>query len=107
MRALELIAAAILVLGGLRSLARWVRRDFDASSVGEQVLFALHAASRVGTWFALAGFFVGYALASEPGRVTWYVLVPICLGGIQFLTGVLLARTPRAPSTPPGAAGDE
>ena len=98
MKVVELVVAGILALAGIRSLVRWLGRDFDASSATEQVLYALHATSRVGGWLALAGFFAGYALVSDPMRFGWYILVPIALAGIQLLTGLLLSRSPVPPA---------
>ena len=98
MKVVELAVAGILSLAGIRSLVRWLGRDFHATSAAEQVLYVLHATSRVGGWLALAGFFAGYALVSDPTRFGWYILVPIALAGIQLLTGLLLARSPVPPA---------
>ncbi len=89
----ELIVAAIFVFFGVLSLLKWLRTDFDADSTRDRVLYALHVTCRVGMWFALAGFFVGYALVDEPSNLRWYFLVPLVLAGIQFLTGVILSRS--------------
>lgn len=88
----ELIVAAIFLFFGVLSLLKWLRTDFDADSTRDRVLYALHVTCRVGMWFALAGFFVGYALVDEPSNLRWYFLVPLILAGVQFLTGVVLSR---------------
>lgn len=93
----ELVLATILVVVGMFSLRKWLRAHFQASSTGEQVLYSLHVTSRVGTWFALAGFFVGYAIVDEPQSFGWYVYVLIGLASIQLLTGFSLWRSSRSP----------
>jgi hypothetical protein len=96
----ELVIAGTLALLGLRSLAKWMRIEFDARSVGDQVLFSVHSAARVGLWFAFAGFFFGFALVDEPGNFArWYLFVPIILAGIQLMTGLFLARSPAPPGS--------
>jgi hypothetical protein len=90
----ELILAGIVVVVALFSLRKWLRVRFAASSLGEQVLFSLHITSRVGTWFALAGFFLGYAIVDEPQNFGWYVFVLIGLASIQLLTSFFLWRSP-------------
>jgi hypothetical protein len=92
----EFVIAAILALFGFRSLLFWWRRGFPAESGGELVLYALHVTARVGTWFALAAFFVGFAIVDyDPeGRLGWYVLVLIALAGVQLLTSFFLSRRP-------------
>jgi hypothetical protein len=88
----ELAVAALFTLFGVRSLARWMRRGFRARTAGESVLFALHVTARVGMWFAFAGFFAGYALVDEPQSLRWYVMVPLSLAAVQFLTALVLGR---------------
>jgi hypothetical protein len=91
----ELVIGGILAALGLRSLVRWARTEFDARSLGDQVLFSMHSAARVGLWFAFAGFFFGFALVDQVGPfVKWYLFVPIGLAGVQLMTGVFLARSP-------------
>jgi len=91
----ELVIGGILVLLGVRSFLRWMRTEFDAASLSDQVLFAMHSAARVGLWFAFAGFFFGYALIDEVGPfIRWYLFVPLALAGVQLMTGVFLARSP-------------
>jgi Na+/glutamate symporter len=96
LRVPELVIGGILSLLGIRSLVKWMRIQFEAESLRDQVLFLLHAASRVGLWFAFAGFFFGFALVEEVGSlVRWYVFVPLGLAGVQLMTAVFLARSPR------------
>jgi len=91
----ELVIGGILLILGIRSLVRWMRIEFEATSVRDQVLFATHSAARVGLWFAFAGFFFGYAVVDQVGPfIRWYLFVPLGLAGIQLMTGVFLARTP-------------
>lgn len=98
----ELVVAALFTLFGVRSLGRWMRRGFRARTAGESVLFALHVTARVGMWFAFAGFFAGYALVDEPQTLRWYVMVPLSLAAVQFLTALVLGRGAAG-----GPAGDE
>ena len=91
----ELMVAAVLVLFGLRSLALWMGRGFRARTAGEAILYALHVTARVGTWFAFAGFFAGYALVDEPQGLRWYVMVPLGLAAVQLLSALALGRRPR------------
>jgi hypothetical protein len=100
----ELALAAILVVVGVFSLRKWLRARFEASSMGEQVLYSLHITSRVGTWFALAGFFVGYAIVDEPQSFGWYVYVLIGLASIQLLTGFSLWRSSGPPDRRAGGS---
>ena len=92
----ELVAAAILLVLAFRSLRKWVRIRFEAASTLEHVLFSLYVASRVGMWFALAGFFIGYAFVDEPQKLGWYALVLIGLAGVQLLSSFFLSRSPDA-----------
>jgi hypothetical protein len=96
----EFVVAAALTLLGLRSLRRWMRVRFEAGSVGEHLLYALHVTARVGVWFALAGFFVGYAVVDDPQKLGWFALVVIGLAGVQLLSAFYLSRSPG--STPGG-----
>jgi hypothetical protein len=88
----ELVLAGLLLLVGVRSLAKWLRVRFPARSMGERLLFSLNVTARVGLWFAFAGFFLGEALVDEPDGLRWYVLVLIGLAGVQLLTTLALAR---------------
>jgi hypothetical protein len=94
----ELVLAGLLFAGGLRSLIVWLRTDFDAGSGRERILFAIHAAARVGTWFGFGALFLGYAVVSEPQAVPWLALVPLALAGIQLITGIVLSRPGRTGS---------
>lgn len=88
----EFVVAGLLGLMGLRSLRKWMRVSFDAGSLGEQILFALNVTARVGTWFVLAGFFVGYAVVDDPQRLGWFFFVLIAVAGVQLLTSFYLGR---------------
>jgi hypothetical protein len=94
MDGVELAIAALLALGGMRSLRSWMARDVSQPSVGERLVWALHVTARVGLWFAFAGFFVGYALIENPYRFRWYVMVVLGLAALQLLTGLALWRWP-------------
>lgn len=95
----ELLIGAVLAALGIRSLVRWMRTEFVSESLRDQALFLLHSGSRVGLWFALAGFFFGFALVDETARfVRWYVFVPIGLAGLQLMTAVFLGRSPLSSS---------
>lgn len=94
MTVFELVVAGLLALGGIRSLVIWSGRAFESTALRDQVLFALHRTGRIGLWFALAGFFLGYALLEEPQDFRWYFLVPLALAALQLVTSVLLARSP-------------
>ena len=102
----ELVVGSALALIGIRSLARWLRVEFVADSWREQVLYSLHVSTRVGLWFAFAGFFFGLALVDQPRRFTWYLLVPLGMAGLQLVTAVALggglAAAPRGKG--PGGA---
>jgi hypothetical protein len=101
----ELVIAVLLALVGLWSLARWVRTEFVAGSVGERALYVLHVTARVGLWFGFAAFFLGLALVDEPAGFTWFLIVPLALAGLQLVTAVALRQgAPRrgSESPPPG-----
>jgi hypothetical protein len=89
----EVVVAALLALGGVWSFAKWVRRPFASTSLRDQLLYALYLTGRVGVWFGLAGFFLGYALLDEPQRFRWYIYVPIGLAIMQLLAGIALGRS--------------
>jgi hypothetical protein len=88
----ELVAAGLLAIAGVRSLVRWLRTEFHPASPAERLLYALHVTARVGMWFAFAGFAAGYALVDDPGNLTGFVMVPIALAALQLLTGFFLSR---------------
>ena len=100
----ELVVGTALALLWLRSLAKWLRVEFVADSWREQVLYSVHAATRVGLWFAFASFFLGLALVDQPRRFTWYLLVPLAMAGLQLVTAVALggglAAGPRGKGSP-------
>jgi len=87
-----LVIAAILALFGVRSLMKWLRTLFDARSAGERALFAVHAAARVGIWFAFAGIFAGFALVDDAAAVRGFVLIPLFLAAIQLIAALALRR---------------
>jgi hypothetical protein len=95
----ELVVAAVLVLFGLRSLARWMRRGFRARTAADTILYALHVTARVGIWFAFAGFFAAYALVDEPQGLRWYVMVPLGLAAVQLVTALALGRGTKGPES--------
>jgi hypothetical protein len=95
----ELVLAAVLAIGGVRSLWVWSRRRFDGADVVDHLLYAAHLTGRIGLWFAFAGFFVLSAMTTIEGKPTsdlerlrWYVLVPIVLATMQLLAGYALGR---------------
>jgi hypothetical protein len=88
------VIAGIIFLFGVRSLVRWMGAGLETASVAEHLLFTAHVTSRVGLWFAFAGFFVGYALIDDVGWVRWYVFVVLGLAAVQLMTSVFLARSP-------------
>jgi len=93
MNVFEVAVAGLLAVGGIWSFARWVRRPFLSTSLRDQVLYAVHLTGRVGLWFAMAGFFLGYGLLEEPQRFGWYVYVPIGLAILQLLSALALGRS--------------
>jgi hypothetical protein len=114
----EWIAAALLAVGGLRSLWVWSHRPFEGVDAADHVLFALFVTGRVGLWFAFAGLAAIYGSSDAQGRAfideasqyRWYVIVLILLSALQFVGSQLLARrTPRRrpPPSPPRAVGED
>ena len=100
---LEIVVAAVLAAGGIRSLSVWSRRRFEGTDVVDHLLYALHVTGRVGTWFTLAGVFVIYGVTSigrrptsELGALRWYAVVPIVFTTMQFLAAVSLGRRGRS-----------
>jgi hypothetical protein len=85
-----LVIAVILALFGVRSLLKWLRTPFDAKSAGEGALFAVHAAARVGIWFAFAGIFAGFALVDDAAALRGFVLIPLFLAAIQLIAAMAL-----------------
>lgn len=93
MKVFELVMAAILAAGGVRSIVWWSRRRIDASAVSHHVLYAAFLTGRIGMWFALAGFFLLYAFVEEVQLVRWYVMVPIVLAVLSLVSSLMLARS--------------
>lgn len=99
-RIVELLAAALFVAGGARSLWRWGRRGFEGTKAADHLLYALWLTGRAGVWFAVAGIFLisaaigtrGRAFSDDFARFRWYVLVPIGLAAMQLLAGLALGR---------------
>jgi hypothetical protein len=97
--AVEIVLAAMLAAGGLRSLWVWTHRRFAAADVVDHLLYALHLTGRIGLWFAFAGFFALSALMRPDGyssgelrQLRAYVLLPIVLAAMQLLAGYALGR---------------
>jgi hypothetical protein len=111
MRTLELLIALVLAAFGVRSIAYWARRRFDARDISDHLLFALYLTGRAGLWFALAGAFLifgsidaeGRAFADEAADYRWYLTVILSLGLLQLASGYLLGRR----STPGSADGSD
>jgi len=101
----DLVVAGVLLLGGVRSLVRWMRTEFEPDAPGDRLLYLLYATARVGTWLAFATFFAGYALVDEPQQFRWFFLVPVVLAGVQLLTGLRLSRSRGAPAGGDGSNG--
>jgi hypothetical protein len=96
----EFVIAGLLALLGLRSLRKWMGMRFPATSTKEQVVYALNVTTRVGMWFALAGFFVGYALVDDPQGLGWYLFVLLGLASVQLLSTFYLGRSTLLPDGP-------
>jgi len=97
---------------GFRSLVYWIRRPFEGRTAGGHALFALHVTARVGAWFALATLFVlystvatvdpitgerivaeGRAFTDAAKRYSWFYLILLSLGALQFVSGWFLGRS--------------
>jgi len=97
---IELVAAAVFVVGGVRSLWRWGRRGFEGTRATDHMFYALWLTGRAGVWFSVAGIFAisaalgtrGRAFEDEFERFRWYILVPIGLAALQLLAGLALGR---------------
>lgn len=104
MNLLEIGLAALLALGGVRSLWYWARRPLQSADLTDQLLYAIFRTARITSWFAFAGLFVMYgteerlSLAAQTRSLRWYLAIPVVLSGLQFATGLLLGR--RRPSEP-------
>jgi len=91
-KAFDAAVAGLLALGGVRSLVYWLRRPYHPSTAGERLLYVLNLTCRAGWWFALAAFFLAWAVVDEPQTVGWFIVLPIALAGGQLLTGFLISR---------------
>ena len=104
---MELVAAVVFGLLGIRSLIHWLRRPFESDARRDHVLFALFVVSRAGLWFALAGLFLlyatvdtlGRAFSEDAGEFAWYFILIMVLAALHLVTVFLLGRTP--PTQPP------
>ncbi len=100
MNVLEAGLAALLALGGVRSIWVWARRPLDSERASDHVLYTLFRVGRIGLWWAMAGLFAIYA--ADPGlstesfvdRYGWYVGVVLVLPTIQLVAGYFLSRRP-------------
>jgi hypothetical protein len=95
----EIVAGCLLMVAGIFSLIRWLRRPYVPGSGSEHALYLVHLTARIGVWFAFAALFFGYAFVDDTEAFRWFILVPIALAGIQLLTAVALARSPNEDST--------
>jgi len=104
----ELALAGVLAALGLRSLWYWGRRPFEGTDPVDHLLYALYLTGRVGMWFAFAGLFALTALVDAPGgrpfldefsAVRWYLMVPVGLAALQFVTGHALGRRRPRPAS--------
>jgi hypothetical protein len=112
MGGVEIALGALFGVLGARSLWYWGRRPFEGTDPVDHLLYALYLTGRVGMWFAFAGLFVLTALVDAPGgrpfldefaAVRWYLMVPVLLAALQFVTGHALGRRrPRAGTGPSG-----
>jgi hypothetical protein len=108
----ELLAAVLFAVLGIRSLVYWLRRPIESVARRDLLLYALFVAARAGLWFALTGLFLlfasvegrGRAFIDEAARFNWYFIVLAVPAALQFVTGFLLGRPP-SPSPPDGDRG--
>ena len=110
MKAVDAVIAGLLALCGVRSLVYWLRRPFHPATAGERLLYVLNLTCRAGFWFALAAFFLAWAVVDEPQTVGGFIVLPIALAGGQLLTGFLISREDRrveAGTDPPSSSGDD
>lgn len=105
MSTIELLAAGVFALLGIRSLVYWLRRPIESTARRDHLLYALFVAARAGSWFALMGLFLlfasvgsqGRAFADDAARFNWYFIVLAVPAALQFVTGFLLGRPPAEP----------
>ena len=105
----ELVAAALFALLGVRSIVYWLRHPID-DLVGRRdlVLYALFVMARAGVWFGLTGLFLLFASVETRGRaftddaaeLNWYIVVLLVPISLQFVTGYLLGRSRGRPEPP-------
>jgi hypothetical protein len=106
----ELVAAALFAILGVRSIVHWLRHPVD-DLVGRRdlVLYALFVMARAGVWFGLMGLFLLFASVETQGRaftddaaeLNWYAVVLLVPIALQFVTGYLLGRPRERPGPPP------
>jgi hypothetical protein len=100
MNAFEVVVVVVCAALGARSLVYWLRRPFDGRDVTDHLLFAVFVTGRVGTWFALGGLFLLYAVTNTQGRAfiddvrqfDWFFLVLVALAVAQLGASFLLGR---------------
>jgi hypothetical protein len=111
LRIAELVVAGVCACLGVRSLAHWTRRPFEGRTAGGHALFALHVTARAGAWFAIAALFFlystvatvdpitgqrivaeGRAFTDAAKRYSWFFVVLLSLGALQFVSGWFLGR---------------
>jgi len=107
MSGVELTAAAVFALAGIRSIVHWLRQPPELAGRGELVLFALFVVTRAGLWFGLSGWFLllasvhtqGRAFTDDAASFRWYFVVFLVLISTHFATSTLLGRS--RPTPPP------
>ncbi len=100
MRVVEIALTALFGALGIRSLWHWARRPFESRDPRDHLFFAVFVTGRVGSWLALSGLFVLYALTNTRGRAfiddvqryDWYVMVLVVLAAMQLIGGYYLGR---------------
>jgi hypothetical protein len=106
----ELAAAALFALLGVRSIVHWLRHPIDdIEGRRDLVLYALFVMARAGVWFGLMGLFLLFASVETRGRaftddaaeLNWYVVVLLVPIALQFVTGYLLGRSGERPGPSP------
>ncbi len=106
----ELVAAALFAILGVRSIVHWLRHPIDdIQGRRDLVLYALFVMARAGVWFGLMGLFLlfasvetqGRAFTDEAAELNWYVVVLLVPIALQFVTGYLLGRSGERPEPSP------
>ena len=90
---LELVLAALFLLFGLVSGINSLRDARPVEEGSVRFLVAVHNAAKAGFWFALGGFFLGFALIEEPMGFRWFAMAPIAMAALRLATGALLSRS--------------